>query len=361
MSDYPYSLEPYKSMANRFHCPSCNQSQKTFVRYINNQTGEHIHSTVGKCNSESYCGYHYTPKQYFQENNISYDKTLIQHNKPKPIQSKPTSYINPDTFKASLKNYKSNNFIDYLLTLFGKQITEQLISKYYIGTSKYWKGSTVFWQVDSFGKIRSGKIMLYNSFTGKKLKKNINWVHSVLKLPDFQLKQCLFGEHLIINNKKPIAIVESEKTAIVASIYLPGLTWLAAGSIHGLNEEKCKILRNRQVILFPDINAYHKWKTKAQQLSHITNFQISDLLERNSTSSEKIQSLDLEDFLKRYNYTHFLNPDPEPTNPNQLPIIQPIQQIKTNQQPVSKPSFIFPPDKLDQYIAALEKKYSNPI
>jgi hypothetical protein len=30
--------------------------------------GEHIHPSVGRCNRESNCGYHYTPKQYFQVN-----------------------------------------------------------------------------------------------------------------------------------------------------------------------------------------------------------------------------------------------------------------------------------------------------
>ena len=52
---------------------------------------------------------------------------------------------------------------------------------------------------------------------GKRLKSKdgkplINWVHSALEIPKFNLKQCLFGLHLLNDNVKQVAIVESEKT-----------------------------------------------------------------------------------------------------------------------------------------------------
>ena len=36
-----------------------------------------------------------------------------------------------------------------------------------------------------------------------------------------ELKQCFFGEHLLREKTMPVAIVESEKTAIISSVYLP--------------------------------------------------------------------------------------------------------------------------------------------
>ena len=37
----------------------------------------------------------------------------------------------------------------------------------------------------------------------------VSWVHTELNLVDYNLKQCLFGEHLLSDNPaKPIAIVE---------------------------------------------------------------------------------------------------------------------------------------------------------
>jgi len=45
------------------------------------------------------------------------------------------------------------------------------------------------------------------------------------------MKQCLFGEHLLSDTSatmsaKPVAIVESEKTALVAAMFIPDFVWL---------------------------------------------------------------------------------------------------------------------------------------
>src|SRR5690606_34441643 len=135
---------------------------------------------------------------------------------------------------------------------------------YQIGTSKHWRGAVAFWQIDELNEVRTGKIMLYNEFTGKRIKEpfnHITWAHRALKLDVFNLKQCLFGLPLIKESNKPIAIVESEKTAIISSLYLPQLTWLACGGIGNLNKEVCAPLNGRKVILYPDLSAFDKWTT----------------------------------------------------------------------------------------------------
>jgi hypothetical protein len=225
-----------------------------------------------------------------------------------------------------LRDYEHNNFAIYLKKLFGEKITGELVSRYFIGSSKLWNGATVFWQIDTKGVVRTGKIMLYSPSTGKRVKEPINhisWAHTAVKQPQFALKQCLFGEHLLnekdengkiipVKNRKPVAIVESEKTAVIASIYLPKFTWLAVGSLTNLNAEKCTILKGRTVTLFPDLNGYEKWNLKALNLSHITTFTVSDLLERKSTEDERSQGLDLADYLIQYDYKDFTFHVPEP-------------------------------------------------
>ena len=83
--------------------------------------------------------------------------------------------------------------------------------EYNIGTSsRYNGGTTVFWQIDTNNKVRTGKLIKYNPSNGKRIKNNTNWVHSVLKISNFNLKQCLFGEHLLNQfPNKTIGIVES--------------------------------------------------------------------------------------------------------------------------------------------------------
>jgi hypothetical protein len=330
MNNHRYKLEPYKGMNTRYHCPSCQHRTKTFTRYIDTHTDEHVHPTVGKCERLNNCGYHYTPKKYFEDNNINTeDKADRPHRQPPPPQPiKPVSYIDPAIFKASLKGYDNNHFITYLISLFGPDITTGLIEKYFIGTSKHWEGATVFWQTDLSNKIRSGKVMLYNPATGKRVKKpfnHITWVHTLLKQTEFNLSQCFFGLHLIKDKSKPIALVESEKTAIIASVYLPQYIWLSVGSLTNLTLDKCRPLAGRTIVLFPDIKGMEAWSAKAEELRLLINVSVSDLLENIATDQEREEGLDIADYLIRFDWKQFRQPDndtqlepakePEPPTP----------------------------------------------
>ena len=59
------------------------------------------------------------------------------------------------------------------------------------------------------------------------------WVHTNLKAayllqPEWRLTQCLFGEHLLNDKDKvnaTVALVESEKTAVICSLLLPEYIW----------------------------------------------------------------------------------------------------------------------------------------
>jgi hypothetical protein len=359
MNEHKYILEPYKGMNTRYRCPSCQQRDKTFSLYINTETGEHIHPTVGRCNRESNCGHHYAPKQYFQDNNISFDKPQQKAYKPRPVtpQPKPVSFIPVEVFKASLKAHETNHFVQFLINLFGVEVASQLVSRYFIATSKHWNGATVFWQIDTQGKVRTGKIMLYSPTTGKRVKEpfnHINWVHKALKQPEFELRQCLFGEHLLIDKTKPIAIVESEKTAVIASVYLPHFIWVAVGSLTNLNAEKCSILKGRTVTLFPDLNGFDKWSSKAKELSHLAIFTVSYLLERKATETEKKQGFDLADYLIKYDYKAFALPEPEATEPP--PAVQPLVEVKPFEQPEQQKPESWEKDinELKNYFASVE-------
>lgn len=316
--EHRFILEPYSGIGSRYQCPApdCKKG-KTFSRYIDTETGEQLPDHVGRCNREINCSYHYTPKQYFDDTGQPFES----ESKPfKPVRAtarpepKPVSFIPTEALKGSLKGYEGNHLATYLNSLFCEDITSQLIGRYFIGSSKHWAGSTVFWQIDSQGKVRVGKIMLYNPTTGKRVKKpynHITWTHKALKLPDFNLKQCFFGEHLLKDKTKPVAIVESEKTAIIASQYLPQFIWLAVGSLTNLSQNRCAILQGRLVTLFPDLNAFDKWQDKAKSLTGMASITVSDLLERKATMQEKEQGLDLADYLIRFAYKEFVLPEPE--------------------------------------------------
>jgi hypothetical protein len=296
-----YTLEPYKGMNTRYRCPNCNK-KGVFTKYIDTETSKHLNDAVGYCNRIVKCAYHYTPKDYFQDNNVLFDTTnLVTCVKSQPKPKPNTSFIDVEVMRKSIDIKGTNYFIDYLANLWDYEVAFYLAQRYNIGASKHWHGATVFWQVDQNNKVRTGKIMLYNPENGKRIKKpfnHINWAHSVLKLDNFNLDQCYFGTHLLNEDTaKPVAIVESEKTAVIASVYLPEFIWLACGSVNNLNKEKTKVLEGRDVVLFPDLNCYELWNNKIPKLTKSATFITSTLLRDKASKAEKRQGLDIADFL----------------------------------------------------------------
>jgi len=308
-NNYSYQLEPYQGPATRYICPRC-QKPRQFVRYIHTLTKQPLAEYVGRCNREQQCAYHYTPGQFLADHKIIFPSRNL-NKLPKPVNNAPktVSYIPLPLFKTTLQNYNENHFVTYLNTHLGIRKTQELISKFFIGTSKHWPGATVFWQIDSQGRIRTGKIMLYDPLKGKRVKapfNHISWVHQALKIDPFHLSQTLFGAHQLIQVpvNKPVALVESEKTAIIATAFWPDFIWLATGSLSGLTPERCEPLQGRKIILFPDAGAHQQWQQKAEQLNNHLGIKIkvSNWLEEHVNQAGLEKGADLADCLYQSPY-----------------------------------------------------------
>jgi len=104
---------------------------------------------------------------------------------------------------------------------------------------------------------------------------------------------------LSTNPEKIVAIIESEKFAIIAISIIPELVWLAAGNLNGLSVEKCQILKGRNVMLYPDLGAFEKWSLKAVEIQkqNVCKISISTLLENESTDIDRANGLDIADFI----------------------------------------------------------------
>lgn len=298
MKYFRYVLE---KKGRKHYCPSC--GKRRYRRFVDLETGDLIPEIYGRCDRENNCTYFLDP--YTDGYAKRESKGFQAWRRPRPIRRPrlivpPTSYIPREKMKASLRDYDKNNFVSFLSNL-NPEMQNVLITRYNIGTSKRWDGATIFWQVDISGRVRTGKIMLYDKETGKRVKEphpHFSWVHT--KIENFQLKQCLFGEHLLRGNNNPVAIVESEKTAIVASTYFPKFIWLACGGLSNLSPEKCQVLKGRNVVLFPDLNAFEKWNEKAEILrKEVRDIKItvSKLLEEKCNSEDREKGLDIADYL----------------------------------------------------------------
>ena len=98
MNTYRFQLEKYNGMKTRFTCPKCGSRNKSFVKYIDNESGDYISDKVGRCNRESECGYHYKPKQYFEDNNLKINRSYFV---PIKVAPKPIEYMSrKDVFRS---------------------------------------------------------------------------------------------------------------------------------------------------------------------------------------------------------------------------------------------------------------------
>lgn len=65
MNTPTYHLQKYNGPSTRYTCPSCGAKHR-FTRYVD-AYGWSQHPSVGRCDRESACGYHKTPRDYFAE------------------------------------------------------------------------------------------------------------------------------------------------------------------------------------------------------------------------------------------------------------------------------------------------------
>ena len=170
-----------------------------------------------------------------------------------------------------------------------KRLDENL-HNYHVGHGK--NGHTIFWQIDEFGRVRTGKMMKYkpDGHRDKDSSWNFDFIHSVLSRtfhdndpwpyphifnPDKQeARLTFFGMHLL--NHFPnaaIKLVESEKTALLMATAYGNHTmdlWMACGGLEMITRERLQPLidQNRRIILYPDRDGIDKWMAKAEQMHY---------------------------------------------------------------------------------------------
>ncbi len=288
-TDYRYTLETPRVTGRRqqkTRCPHC--GRKSFVRYVDTQNGcQYIADEVGKCDHEHSCGYHYKPKEYFDDHVWMKEKP-IQNRVSVPPKPKPTPPLQPLPMElVSQTHSPASTFWQWFSTDLAQRlgldtmVVQQVYEDYRIGADE--KGNVIWWQIDEKQQVRSGKIMRYKP-DGHRVG-NPNWVHSEQNFKDkvpegFVLYQCLFGQHLLLlRTDAQVCLVESEKTAVIMAASQPQYLWLATGGSNALNADKLECLRGRRLTLFPDSGCLQKWQKVMQQTNH-HHYTIFDQMEQ---------------------------------------------------------------------------------
>lgn len=276
---YRYQLEDPRLTGRRkqkFTCPRCGRKH-CFVRYVDTQDQcRYLDPSVGRCDHEQSCQYHYRPAEFFHDN--PWMETNWRHATITPPKPKPAPPLVPlDKDLPAIYHSPRSTFWQWLTTSVAprlaitRQSLLQVYEDYCIGATI--QGDVVFWQIDHEQRVRTGHIMQYAP-DGHRRGRN-NWIHSYLKqqgkLPEgFCLRQCLYGMHLLSRYPgRRVCIVESEKTAVIMAAAYPQHLWMATGGSSGLSAEKLRPLQGRRITVFPDSGILTKWTAVMKQTTGI--------------------------------------------------------------------------------------------
>ena len=324
-----YTLVPYAGRKSRNICPNCERPH-CYSRYIDTRTGELLPERYGRCDHEASCAYFMNPyrdeaggtsysEQMWQEqklsNSLAPRLSIPHHVRPAPAK---VVCIPQSVYQQSMRQYEQNAFARLLRQYFGCNTEQELLRKFHVGTSRYWPDACVFWLIDERGRIRGGQVVQFDEsgHTVKVPERRTRWMHTAMTtllrntksaLPEWLVEynssrgNCthLYGLFQLATapTSYPIAIVESPKAMIIASVYYPRFVWMATLGLANLTAERLEPLRGRRIVLWPDVGGYDRWQAKADELGKSGfTIQVSDLLERLAANEP---GLDLADVLLR--------------------------------------------------------------
>jgi hypothetical protein len=326
--NYEYTLE---KGSKKHSCPNCGKA--SFVRYVDS-FDNYIPEIYGRCDRETKCTYHLNPYKDGYATTKKSDKKYKTHAKSN-IKPTSISYSLPDfILKNTLMGYDKNIFIRNLMYSvaypFDNNDIQQVIEAYQLGTiiEGYMKEAVTFPFIDNNSKTKAIQVKLFDSdnhttktsFIHSILERHYqktgevpSWLHSYCN----QEKKvtCLFGEHLLSKYpNNPVALVEAPKTAVIGTLYF-GLPdhpdkplWLAVYNKSSLTWDKVKVLKNRRVVLYPDLGAFSEWNNRMESFKRdvpTLNFKISDFIEKHSSEEDKLNGMDLADYLINHDWRIF--------------------------------------------------------
>lgn len=329
--EYPCSLE---KGSRKHRCPQCGRN--SFVRYIDNATGEYLPGQYGRCDHEQSCGYHLNPLTdgHYKRNGDAPARVWLPRRLQAPPKQPPTAapVVIPDEVyrpyeAAGLCSGFVRNLRQNVPFPFPDTDISKVVQLYRLGavSGGYMTGAVCFPYIDTHGNIRAVQVMQYDE-TNHKTK--ATFLHGLLRgcggdwVQDYKkqdkLITCLFGAHLLKQYPhNPVALVEAPKTAVICALYhgFPDESsnnpvWVANFNKSSFTYDKLKVLEGRRVEVFPDLSkradgethgaTFQEWERKAEALQREHPrlcFDFNKYLEQAATDEQRAAGLDLADFL----------------------------------------------------------------
>ena len=185
-------------------CPSCGRRGK-FSPYIDTATMRPVDDRqCGRCNRLSNCGYHLPPRMLASPNPLP--KRGLAESAMSAAPSLRGRAGGEAAFYEKMRRVCEqsqpwgSHLVTWLRTQFPRDAVAAALKRYRVGGTP--DGATLWWQIDTQGRVHTGKAMQYNPLTGHRVKEQgfpVNWAHRMRlygEPSELVAPQCLFGEHL---------------------------------------------------------------------------------------------------------------------------------------------------------------------
>lgn len=271
MTNYRYQYQPRR----KYVCPNCNR--KTLKRFIDTTTGDLLPDDFGVCERLFNCGYEKRPNT---------EKVNRPYVEPKILAP---FYFDSEIMEATLNRYENNVLFKFLCKKFNRGKVTDVFNRYKVGTNEC--GDAIFWQINQSGKIVAGKKIQYFSDGHRNKAKGASWLHNQngFDINKHELKQCLFGSHLINDYFTTLFVVESEKTALICEIVKKekNVLFLATGGLQNLGLiSKLAINENQKILCIPDNDGNKIWQEKIDKLQLNASIEIITALQEMKPGSD---------------------------------------------------------------------------
>lgn len=221
---------------------------------------------------------------------------------PPATSTTPRRYIKPGEVEAAAANYRETALYVWLCREFDNAAVDKVFNAYRVGGAEFRTDAghraVSFPYIGIDGRCVDCKIFHTDINTGSRktapplyswtdsngVKKSSPFTWLLFQLmreakrqgkikrdattQDYRAKWCNFGDHIL--RERPtdtVCIVESEKSALIASIVYPEKIWIAVGSMENLTEERFTQYRGRTVVVFPDRDGLEKWQGVVRHLA----------------------------------------------------------------------------------------------
>ena len=262
-NNYKWSL---RKGGKKDRCPQCGKLR--FVPFVlTADPGVKAGPEYGRCDREQSCGYFRYPGG---EVKADTDREYTPEPPKEPIMMPFEVMVQP-------LDFLDNSLLSAYAPLFNSRWTylHGIMRRYCCGTGTH--GECIYYQYDG-EHVRTAKAILYGK-DGHRIKPEdgglpVWWLHKSPAMRQYttgkELKQCLFGQHLLSRYPNArVYVVEAEKTAVLMAATdrnpMQGRIWLACGGSQMLKGAiDLMPLIGRDVTLIPDDGQYWNWRRTAE-------------------------------------------------------------------------------------------------